>query len=83
MFNWNIPNTQITQIGIFFLILWETFWKIFGLWKSAKQGDKLWFIAIFVINLFGLVPLFYLWKTKQLNGVFKDTREFIKLKLHI
>lgn len=78
MFNWNIPNNQFTQIAIFLLVLWEAFWKIFGLWKSAKKGDKLWFIAIFVVNLFGLVPLFYLWKTKQLNTVLQDSRQFIK-----
>lgn len=73
MFNWQMPNLGA---GIFLLILWETFWKGIGLWKAAKKGDKLWFIGIFVINFFGLVPLFYLWRTKQLSGVIQDIKNF-------
>ncbi len=80
MFNWQMPNLGA---GVFLLVLWETFWKAIALWKAAKKGDKLWFVAIFVINLFGLISIFYLWRTKQLEAVFKDIRELIKLKLHI
>ena len=76
MFNWTPPAGF--EIGIFLLILWETFWKGIGLWKSAKRGELIWFIAIFVINLFGIVPIFYLWRTKQLNTVIKDIQHFFK-----
>lgn len=75
MFNWTMPDLGI---GIFLLILWEAFWKGIGLWKSAKRGDLIWFIAILLINLFGLIPLFYLWRTKQLEGVLKDFQQFFK-----
>ncbi|EKD84536.1 MAG: hypothetical protein ACD_38C00204G0002 [uncultured bacterium] len=64
--------------GIYLLILWEIFWKGVGLWKSAKKGDLIWFLAIFLINFFGIIPLFYLWKTKQLDGVIKDFQNFFK-----
>lgn len=77
MFNWQMPNLGA---GIFLLVLWEMFWKGIGLWKAAKKGDLAWFIAIFLINLFGLVPLFYLWYTKQLNTTFKDFQHFFKSK---
>ena len=79
MFNWQIPNLGA---GIYLLILWETFWKGIALWKSAKKGDKLWFVAIFVINLLGLISIFYIWKTKQLEDVFLDIKEFIAHKFH-
>jgi len=75
MFGWNIANPNL---GIFVLIVWETFWKTVALWKSAKRGDKLWFIAIFLINFFGLIPIFYLWRTKQLEVVIKDFQHFFK-----
>lgn len=78
MFNWNLPDLGI---GIFILVLWEAFWKGIGLWKSAKKGDLLWFAAIFLINLFGLIPLFYLWRTKQLNPAITDIRNFFKSKI--
>lgn len=77
MFNWQVPNFEAV---IFLLILWETFWKGIGLWKSAKRGDLVWFIAIFVINFFGLIPIFYLWRTKQLKGVVADFQNFFKSK---
>ena len=77
MFNWNIPNLGA---GIFLLIIWEAFWKGVALWKSAKRSDLVWFVAIFLINFFGLIPLFYLWKTKQLKEVFQDFQDFYKSK---
>lgn len=77
MFNWNIPNIGI---GIFVLIIWEAFWKAMGLWKAAKKGDRLWFLAIFLINLFGVIPIIYLWKSKQLEETINDTLKFLHLK---
>ncbi|MBI2596638.1 hypothetical protein HYW41_00565 [Candidatus Daviesbacteria bacterium] len=75
MFNWKFPDLGA---GIFILILWEVFWKGIALWKSAKRGDLLWFIAIFLINLFGFIPIFYLWQTKQLGDVFIKFKSFFK-----
>lgn len=73
MFNLGFPKPEV---GIFLLIIWEMFWKGAGLWKSAKKGDLIWFTAIFLINLFGLIPIFYLWRTKQLEPVFTDIKNF-------
>ena len=77
MFNWNLPDLGPV---IFLLILWEAFWKGVGLWKAAKKGDLIWFIAMFLINFFGLIPIFYLWRTKQLEGVGKDFQHFFKTR---
>lgn len=77
MSNWQIPD-----LGpwILIFVVWEAFWKATGLWKSAKKGDQLWFIAIFLINLFGILPLFYLWRTKQLEGVIANFKHFFVSK---
>lgn len=69
MFNFDVPSPNI---AFFLLIIWEAFWKAIALWKSAKRGDLKWFVAIFLINFFGLIPLFYLWRTKQLEEVLRD-----------
>ncbi len=81
MFNFNWANFN-SSIIIFILIIWEMFWKGIGLWKSAKKGDTVWFVAIFVINLFGIIPLFYLWRTKQLKAVNHDFQNFFKSKFN-
>ncbi|MBI4035714.1 hypothetical protein HY383_02095 [Candidatus Daviesbacteria bacterium] len=75
--NFKLPDLGA---GIFVLILWEVLWKGIGLWKSAKKGDLVWFIAIFLINFFGIIPIFYLWRTKQLETVIEDAQKLVKSK---
>lgn len=78
MFN----NLQFPNIGaaILLLIVWEAFWKGIGLWRSAKKGDLVWFIAIFLINFLGLVPIIYLWSTKQLEPSLIAVKDFFTSK---
>lgn len=45
----------IIIIGIFELIL-----KGLALYRSARRGEKGWYIAILILNTIGLLPLFYL-----------------------
>lgn len=78
MFNWQVPNLEGGIVLL--LIVWELFWKGIGLWRSAKKGDLIWFIAILLINLFGLIPIFYLWRTKQLDSVLADVKAFFASK---
>ena len=42
------------------LIIWENIWKGIGMWKSAKNNQLHWFIAIFVFNTIGILPIIYL-----------------------
>ncbi|OGE18693.1 hypothetical protein A3J19_01435 [Candidatus Daviesbacteria bacterium RIFCSPLOWO2_02_FULL_41_8] len=79
MSNWTLPDLGP---AIYLLVIWEAFWKGLGLWRSAKKGDTLWFIGIFLTNLFGLIPIFYLWRTKQLEPALKDIQHFFKSKFH-
>lgn len=46
------------------LLTWSLIWKGFGLWYSAKKGNKIWFVVILIINSAGIIPIIYLaWKT--------------------
>jgi hypothetical protein len=52
-------------IGIVLVSIWETIWKAFGMWHSAKNDDKLWFVLIMILNTLGILPIIYLYtKTK-------------------
>lgn len=42
-------------------IIWEGVWKGIGLWKSAHNNQLKWFIAIFVINTIGILPIVYIY----------------------
>ena len=38
---------------------WILIWKGLALWKSARKNDMWWFVALLVINLFGILEIFY------------------------
>ncbi|MBS3122139.1 hypothetical protein J4434_04605 [Candidatus Woesearchaeota archaeon] len=54
---------QITTTMLLLLIpviIWEAVWKGIGLWKSARNSQLVWFIAIMVVNSVGILPIIYL-----------------------
>ena len=34
--------------------------RAIALWKSARAGSKIWFIALMILNTLGLLPLIYI-----------------------
>ncbi len=44
---------------IMFFILWELAWKAMGLWKAGRNQKAVWFIAIFILPTFGILPIVY------------------------
>ena len=47
------------------LIIWETIWKAFGLWHSARDNKKVWFILILILNTMGILPMVYLFLIRK------------------
>lgn len=45
---------------IYPLIVWALFWKGLALWKSARNGQKWWYVAILIVNSLGILPIIYL-----------------------
>lgn len=59
----NIPSTGL-GVGTFFLILfilWEIVWKGIGLWQAARDNQTGWFVAILILNTFGILPILYIY----------------------
>ena len=46
------------------LAIWSYFWKIVGLWFSAKNNEKVWFVVFVFVNLAGILELYYLHSRK-------------------
>lgn len=42
------------------LLIWEMIWKGIALWKTSKNNQLGWFIAIFILNTAGILPIIYL-----------------------
>lgn len=63
------PEAKII-LGVFVFV--ELILKGFALWRAAKRSDKVWYIAILVLNTLGLLPFIYLIITRKKDDVNKS-----------
>ncbi|HET7673626.1 MAG TPA: DUF5652 family protein [Candidatus Saccharimonadales bacterium] len=42
------------------LALWELVWKGVALWKTGRNRQPGWFVAILILNTVGILPIIYL-----------------------
>lgn len=54
----DLTSAEITLIII--LAIWELGWKGFAMWRAAQNNDKVWYVAMFIINTVGILPIIYL-----------------------
>jgi len=45
---------------IIVLAIWETVWKLIGMWKAGRNNHLGWFICIALINTAGILPIVYI-----------------------
>ena len=63
MVNYLTPIAASLGISIFMLwvvMLWSSAWKLLALWKSARKGSVVWFIALAIFNTFGILAILYI-----------------------
>ncbi len=56
---------SIGQGSIFWLVIslvtvWEMVWKGIALWRAGRNAHLIWFIAIFIFNTLGILPIIYI-----------------------
>lgn len=56
-----MPSIQY-PIWIYIIGLWSLIWKGIALWRCANDKQKIWFVAILVLNTLGLVEIIYLFR---------------------
>lgn len=54
------PFGVLGNILFAIVLLWSAVWKGIGLWKSGRNNQFYWFIAMFVLNTAGILPIIYL-----------------------
>ena len=61
------------------LIIWSLIWKGFALWRAGTLRDRWWFIAILVINTFGVLEIFYMFIfSRRDTGIADDPGNLIE-----
>jgi hypothetical protein len=58
------------------LLVWSMFWKGWALWKAARAGSKVWFIALLILNTVGILEILYIFAF----GKTKDSKKSSKRK---
>lgn len=65
MWNYVQPEflDKLSPIFVFLFlvaIVWVSFLKLYGLWRSGRNNQAIWFIVLAVLNTAGILPAVYL-----------------------
>lgn len=52
--------TPVRLTLLIIVVLLDLILRGFALWKSARRGQNVWFIALLVLNTAGILPAIYL-----------------------
>ena len=60
---------------ILVVVLWTIVLKGYALWNAARGGQRNWFIALLVINTFGILEIVYLiwFRHKNVGEIVSET----------
>lgn len=51
------------------IALWTIPWKGFALWKAARRGDNIWFIALLLLNTLAILEILYIFVFSERNRI--------------
>ena len=43
------------------IVIWTLIWKGMALWKAAREGNKIWFVVLLLVNTVGILEILYLY----------------------
>lgn len=58
-------SSPMNQPYIYLLLLADLVLRGLALYKSAKKDQKVWFVALLIVNSLGVLPLVYLFLQKK------------------
>ena len=50
------------------LLIWSLFWKGMALWKAAREGSKVWFVVLLIVNTLGILEILYIYVFSKKAG---------------
>jgi len=61
-FSWMLPL-------LVFCVVWDSTWKLIGLWRAGRNNDLVWFICIAIFNTLGILPIVYILLNKKKDNL--------------
>lgn len=68
--NFEPSGSQI--VVLILIIIWTLFWKGLALWHAVKRNNRKWFVAILILNTFGIIELIYLFFVIKIKSIKLD-----------
>lgn len=58
-----MENLAVSSSAIYFFIavvIWTIPWKGVALWRAARNGQRIWFVLMLIINTLGILEIIYI-----------------------
>ncbi len=58
-----MENLAVSNSAIYFFIAvvaWTIPWKAVALWRSARSGQRIWFVLMLILNTLGILEIIYI-----------------------
>ena len=50
----------VIPLWVYPILIWTIAWKAVAAWRAARNGHLIWFVAFFIVNTIGILPIVYL-----------------------
>jgi len=70
--------TPLTSVIIALIFIWSIFWKGTALWHASQNREKIWFIAIILLNTGGILEIAYLFYFSKSKLALREAKIFVK-----
>ncbi|PIP86949.1 hypothetical protein COW81_02870 [Candidatus Campbellbacteria bacterium CG22_combo_CG10-13_8_21_14_all_36_13] len=71
----------LTAIVIISILAWVLILKGVALWNAARKGNKKWFIALLVINTFGILDALYIFYFSKRSSKISPTKDGVVVEI--
>jgi hypothetical protein len=78
-----INSWQDFSIAFVLVLAWSLLWKGWALWRAAQKSQKIWFVALLIVNTVGILDILYIFifssdeTIKKIKGVFSGTNKTV------
>jgi len=48
-------------------LVWDAAWRGIALWRAGRSARLAWFIALFIVNSLGILPIIYIFAFSKKN----------------
>ena len=62
------PNLAVTWLVFSLFVVWSMAWKGVALWRAGRNNHIGWFVALFIINSVGILPIIYIFAFSRKKG---------------